>query len=417
MKDIGQIIEANIPGQGYSRISLADGRIAQVERIGPEEQSAPYCSPGFVDLQINGFAGIDFSSPDLDEAALARILPTLWSTGTTSIFATLITNTLEQLARNFRQLEQARKSVPGFAETVPGYHLEGPYMSPGPSRGVHNPDLMRLPDIAEFERLQDAAGGNIRVLTVAPERPGALELIRHASRHGVVVALGHTDGGAGDIHQAAAAGAALNTHLGNGSPQMMHRHQAPFWAQLADDRLAACIICDGFHLPPEIVSIIHRTKGLANCILVTDAVHVAMLPPGRYSLVGKEIELLASGQVVAADGKSLAGSVATLGQCVCTFMNMTGVALPDAMELATTRPARFFPGLSICHGFTPNEPANFILFAHRDGKIVVETTLLHGKPVYRRQPLEGWRKLEPGLKAGVMSIVHSSKSRISRTSS
>src|SRR5208283_2647510 len=198
---------------------------------------------------------------------------------------------LAALARNFAIIEKAARMNRDFAHAVPCYHLEGPYISPLGSHGAHDPQWMRLPDWSEFLDLQHAAGGKIGIVTIAPELPGAEEFIRHAQSAGVVVAIGHTDGGPDDVHLAAAAGATLNTHLGNGCPTYLHRHRAPFWAQLATESLHASMICDGFHLSPDVVKVIVGVKGMDKCILVTDAVHVAKMPPGRYTLAGTEIEL------------------------------------------------------------------------------------------------------------------------------
>lgn len=377
-----QSIEANVAGTGYCRLGIEDGTIVRVERLGGENADAPHCSPGFVDLQINGFAGVDFSDPNLSVGAVAQVLPALWATGVTSFCPTLITNTLERLERNFAIFEAARRVVPSFAECVPCYHLEGPYLSPGFSRGAHDPNLMRSPDWDEFQRLQRAAGGNIGILTLAPELPGAHEFIRRVSDTGVIVAISHTDGGPDDVHGAAAAGATLNTHLGNGCPPMLHRHLAPFWAQLADDRLHASIICDGFHLTPEMVQIIHRMKGLDRCILVTDAVHVATLAPGRYSLVGREIELLPSGQVVTADRRSMAGSTLSMDAAISLFMSLTGANLADSLRPATLNPAKILARPSVCQKITVGAFANLTLFRLEAGRLRIERTLCRGNVVH-----------------------------------
>lgn len=375
-------VEGNIAGAGFFHIEISDGRIARVERIGEEDPRVSYCAPGFVDLQINGFAGVDFSASDLDEDALARVLPALWATGVTSFCPTLITNTRTQLESNFKVLEAARQHVAGFAASVPCYHLEGPYLSPGASRGAHDPLIMRFPDWEEFQHLQRAAGGNIGILTLAPELPDALSFIRRANQSGVLVAVSHTDGGSDHIHQAVAAGARFSTHLGNGCPVMIHRHLAPIWAQLANDRLAASIICDGFHLMPDFVQLVHRLKGREGCMLVTDAVHVAQLSPGRYKLVGKEIDLLPSGQVVTADGRSMAGSTLTMDRAVSIFMRMTGAPLPEALPLATSTPAKLLARRSVCSQIMANEVANLVLFTQSSEGIHVEQTILNGQKVH-----------------------------------
>ena len=230
---------ANIPEKGLSRIEIERGRIASVESLGPPDGDKAHITPGLIDIQLNGFAGIDFCDRDLDPAKAPDILPALWKTGVTTFCPTVITNSQEGLLKCFRALEKARRIDPRFAQCAPCYHLEGPYISPGGSRGAHNPKLMRPPDWDEFLELQQAAGGKIGIITVAPELPGALDFIRRAREAGVVVAIGHTDATPEQIHQGAEAGAQLNTHLGNGCPQMIDRHRTPLWAQLAIEGLAA----------------------------------------------------------------------------------------------------------------------------------------------------------------------------------
>src|SRR5260370_41887084 len=196
---------------------------------------------------------------------------------------------------------------------------------------------MRLPDWDDFEHLQEDASGRIRLITIAPELPGALDFIQRARAQGIAVAIGHTDGTREDVYRAVAAGAMLSTHLGNGCPQTLDRHTAPFWAQLADERLKACIVCDNFHVTPEVIRIITRVKGLSNCSLVTDAMQAAMMPPGVYKIAITIAELLPTGQVGRLDRKSMAGSALTMDRAVANFRQATGSstlwginpALPD----------------------------------------------------------------------------------------
>ncbi|MGH9773057.1 MAG: N-acetylglucosamine-6-phosphate deacetylase [Candidatus Acidiferrales bacterium] len=375
-------LEANIPGGGFAQIQIDGSRIGPVDRLGPARGASAFASPGLVDIQVNGFAGVDFSHPQLTPEKLAGVLPSIWKTGVTSFCPTLITNTHEGLIRNFRVFEEARRQFPEFAMSAPCYHLEGPYISPEGARGAHNPQYMRWPDWSEFEKLQAAAGGRIRIVTLAPELPGALDFVRRACASGVVVAVGHTDGSAEQIHEAVAAGARLSTHLGNGCPQMMHRHLNPLWAQLAADRLSASLICDGHHLPPDLVNTILRAKGINRCILITDAVHVATLAPGRYTLLGAEIELLPSNQVVCADGKTMAGSAASMNRVVATFMQYTGSSLQDALTAATANPARLLESDEACSRIAAGQPANLFLFRPADSTLDVESVFLQGKQVY-----------------------------------
>jgi N-acetylglucosamine-6-phosphate deacetylase len=375
-------VKANIAGQGLAQIEVRHGRISSVRLAGPADPERLFVSPGFVDIQVNGFAGVDFSDPELDPERAISILPAIWKTGVTTFCPTLITNSSEQLERNFRVLEKARRLDARFAGSAPCYHLEGPYLSPGGAHGAHDPALMRSPDWNEFSRWQAAAGGNIAIVTLAPELPGACDFIRRACAAGVVVALGHTDGAPEHIHKAIEAGAVLSTHLGNGCPQYMHRHQTPIWAQMPSDRLQASLICDGFHLPPDLVRVIYGSKGIGRCILVTDAVHVATLPPGRYSLVGQEIELLPSGQVVTSDRQTMAGSALSMNRAVTVFENFAGVSLGDALQAATANPGRLLRREGICTDLAPAQPANLVTFRAEASALRMETVLLRGEPVY-----------------------------------
>jgi N-acetylglucosamine-6-phosphate deacetylase len=375
---------ANIPEQGLARIEIDGGRIASVQTVGPPDGEKPYVSPGLIDIQLNGFAGVDFCDAGLDPAKVTDILPALWKTGVTTFCPTVITNTQEALLQCFWSIEEARRIDPLFARCAPCYHLEGPYISPGGSRGAHNPKVMRPPDWKEFQELQEAAGGRIGIVTLAPELPGAIDFIRRARDAGLVVSMGHTDATPEHIHQGAEAGAQLNTHLGNGCPQMIERHRTPLWAQLAIPQLAASMICDGFHLPPDLVQVIHRVKGIDNCVLITDAVHVAGLSPGRYKLVDLDIELLPTGQVVAADRHSMAGSAVSMNRAVKVFMDYADVTLGEAIQAATANPSRLLGRYETCGEVREGQPANLTLFHVSGDRLEIEKTILNGEAVYER---------------------------------
>jgi N-acetylglucosamine-6-phosphate deacetylase len=373
-------IKGNQCGGGLVEVEVHGDRISSVHPLGPLDPSEPFLSPGFVDIQINGFAGVDFSSSDLTPDLAISVLPALWKTGVTSFCPTLITNTRANLLANFRALEKARELEPRFARSVPCYHLEGPYLSPGPSHGAHDPALMRPPDWNEFAELQAAARGRIGIVTIAPELPGAFEFIRQARATGIIVAISHTDGSTAEVHSAADAGSTLATHLGNGSPQWIDRHRAPFWAQLADDRLSASIICDGFHLPPEIVTIVLRVKGLDRTILVTDAVHVAGLAPGPYTLVGVPIELERGGRVVRIGSNSLAGSSLSMDRAVAIFKESASLSLAEAVSAATLNPATLLGHASICKDLKADQLANLVSFRCAL-EIEIGEVWLHGERV------------------------------------
>ena len=371
-------VEGNIPGRGFARVEFDQDHISSVTMLGSDEASSPVLSPGLVDLQLNGFAGIDFSRPDLEPEEAVSVLPHVWKTGVTSFCPTLITNSRDRLLRSFRVLEVARKLDRGFAASVPCYHLEGPYFDPGEARGVHDPSLMRPADWDEFVELQQAAGGNIGIVTLAPEVPGALDFIARARAAGVVAAIGHTMAEPELVHKAAEAGATLSTHLGNGCPQKIDRHTSPLWAQLVCDQLSASLICDTFHLPPDVVKVIVRAKGIERCILITDATHAATLAPGRYTVVGTEIELLPNGKVIRADGGSLGGSALSMNRAVPLFMRLAGVPLAGALRTATFNPARLLHRPGVCAELAPGEPANLLVAQPQAEFLQVEALYLRG---------------------------------------
>jgi len=374
-------LTANVPGQGFCRISIAGATIAAVDRLAAEREDADTCSPGFIDMQINGAMGVDFSSASLTPESAASLAAPLWKTGVTSFCPTLVTSPLDVLERNLRVLEQARENNADFAAAAVCYHLEGPYLSPGESHGAHDPAWMRRPQWAEFERLQEAAGGHIGIVTIAPELTGAMEFIRRASDSGVVVAIGHTDGEPSHIHEAIQAGARLSTHLGNGCPQFIHRHRAPLWAQLVSDGLAASIICDGFHLPPELVQAVARLKGVDRTVLVSDSIHVAGLPAGDYHFGGTPIRLLPTGQVIVQGApSSLAGSTLTMDRAISRYRALGGVSLGEAIAAATANPARLLARTgAVCGDLRPGSLANLALWRMDAGQLLVKQVYIRGE--------------------------------------
>ena len=375
-------LQVNVPDRGLCRLELQGGAIAAVEDIGACRDGELFAWSGLVDIQINGFAGVDFGDPALKPNALIGILEPLFSTGVTCFLPTLTTNRIDALARQFQLLEQTRQESLQFARCVPGYHLEGPWLSPGPSHGAHDPALMRPPSWSDFEELQRAAGGRIRLVTLAPELDGAPAFIERATKAGVRCAVGHTDGNAHDIQQAVTAGATVATHLGNGCPQKLDRHTAPFWAQLAHDTLLPGLICDGFHLTSEMIKIVSRVKGLDRCCLVTDAIAAALMPPGIYQIGTMQAELLPSGQVVRLDRASMAGAALTMNRAVAHFQRATGCTLSAALTAASQVPLQAIGCPAGAHTFAPGSPADLVLFEADENALTVRQTFLAGEMVW-----------------------------------
>lgn len=305
-------------------------------------------TPGLIDLQVNGFAGIDFNTPGIAADALDHALQAMAATGVAACLPTLITAPTEHLADCFAGLEKAARGSRLAGTMVLGYHLEGPFLSPLDGyRGCHPASAMGTADIALFDRLNAIAGGRIRLLTVAPEVEGALALIAHAKAQGVAVALGHTAADRATIDRAVAAGATLSTHLGNGSPQTMPRNDNVVLSQLGQDGLHASFIADGLHIPPSTLRVYLRAKELKRSVLVTDATAGAAAPPGAYRLGPVPIRALGDGSVREADSQRLAGSALTMDRAVANIAEWLGLALPAAVGLAHDNPLAvlgFSPG-------------------------------------------------------------------------
>ena len=297
---------------------------------------------------------------------------------------TLVTNSAEALLHGFATLRRACEIDQDIARAVPCLHLEGPYISPddGP-RGAHPKQFVRPPDWDEFRRFQEAAGGRIRLVTLAPEHEGALPFIERLTASGVVVSLGHTNATGPCIRAAIAAGAKLSTHLGNGSHALLPRHDNYIWEQLAADELWASIICDGHHLPPAVIRCILRVKTPARSILTCDASSLAGLPPGRYSEWGQEFEILSSGRIVVSGTSYLAGSSAFTDLCVGHALQHGGVSLADAVDMAGARPRellRLEP-----RSLDVGAPADLVLFDWAPGQpFRVRETLIGGEIEYLR---------------------------------
>ena len=236
---------------------------------------------GLVDLQVNGFAGVDFNSPGLSSDSLQLALEAMLATGVTTCLPTIITESEIYLKKYLSALEKAKNSSPLAKTMVAGYHLEGPFLSKLPGYcGCHPVEEMVPADSEMFLRLQDSAGGNIRMVTLAPEIKGAITFIEKLVKKGIIVAIGHTAADNQTIQQAIIAGAKLSTHLGNGTSTELHKNYNPIMAQLGEDGLSASFIADGYHLSPEVLKIYLRAKCPERVILVTDATAGAAAPQG-----------------------------------------------------------------------------------------------------------------------------------------
>jgi N-acetylglucosamine-6-phosphate deacetylase len=341
----------------------------------PADKEGGWIAPALFDLQINGCDGRSFNSPKLTRDDVRHVVQVCRRHGIGELCPTLVTGSYEALLHGFTTLRQACDDEADLNRAIVGFHLEGPYISPedGP-RGAHPRQHVRPSDWDEFRRWQDAAGGRIRLVTLAAEIDGAIPFVERLSKSGVVVSIGHTAARREHIQAAVAAGAKLSTHLGNGSHAMLPRHENYLWEQLAEDSLWASIICDGHHLPAALVKCIVRMKTPARLILTCDASPFAGSPPGRYREWDQDFEVLPSRKIVVPGTTFLAGSWAFTDQCVGQVMRTAGVSLADAIDMASARPRELF-------GLPPRrleagQPANLMLFDWQPGGDVAVSALI-----------------------------------------
>jgi N-acetylglucosamine-6-phosphate deacetylase len=362
-----------------------DAVIAHVDPVlhgAPGRGEDAWLASGFIDLQVNGFAGADYNSPETPAEAIAASLRALFSTGVTRLFPTVITGPPERMTAALRNLALARETLEDGA-AMEAFHVEGPHISPedGP-RGAHPAGWVRPPRYYEYQQWQEAAQGRVRLVTLSPEWPGAVRYIEQLVAEGVAVAIGHTGATREQILDAVSAGATLSTHLGNGAYPTLPKTANCIFDQIAEDRLAASFIADGHHLPDAFLRVAIRAKGAERCVLVTDAVAPAASPPGAYKLGEAGLELLEDGRVVLAGTRRLAGSSLRMDHALANVMRAASVSLTEAVAMATVNPARVGRVAARQRGLQPGERADLVRFRIQDGRLRVLETWLSGRQVY-----------------------------------
>jgi N-acetylglucosamine-6-phosphate deacetylase len=344
-------VAIEIVGERIARILPAD-----------DQPDLPLLAPGLVDLQINGFGGIEFNDRELTPEKVRQVALSQDAFGVTAFLATCTTDSHEVLRHALATIAAAVRELPEVRARIPGIHLEGPYISTddGP-RGAHPRQLVRTPDWDEFRRFQDAAEGRIKLLTISPEYASSPSVISRVASSGVLVAIGHTKATSDQIQAAVDAGARMSTHLGNGAHPMIRRHPNYIWDQLAEDRLVASLIVDGHHLPPAVVKSMIRAKTTERIVLVSDVTSMGGMPPGRYQTGLGELEVLPSGKLVPAGQPDiLAGASLPIHACVANVMRFAGLDLATAINMASRQPASLI-GLD-SHGLEAGARANLFLF-------------------------------------------------------
>lgn len=367
-------------------IEISDGRMQRIDRPDKLTDSAHgdiFIAPGFIDNQVNGYVGVDFSAPGLTVEHVRKVTQALWKVGVTTFLPTIVTSSHERLLENLAVLAQAIQD-PDIALSVPGFHLEGPFISPEDGfRGAHNKNWVRRPEWQEFLKLLQAAEHKIIQVTLAPELDGAMEFIRNCVALKIVVGIGHHNASAAQIRQAADFGAAISVHLGNGCANFIHRHDNPLWPQLAEDRLMASLIVDGFHLRPEEVKTFFRAKGVDRLVLTSDVTQLAGLPPGEYTWNEMAVVMTPEGMIKLPDQNVLAGASLPIGRGIFNMMKFTNCPLAAAIQMATANPARLY-GLNDRGKIEVGKRADLVLFSIGRNDLMIHKTIVAGREVFRK---------------------------------
>ena len=320
----------------------------------------PVIAPGLVDLQINGFSGIDFNDPELTGEQVELVSLELLRNGVTRYYPTLITGPPERISSSLKTFADVISDNGLAAHMIGGIHLEGPFISKedGP-RGAHPGHYCLDPDLSLVKRWQDEAHGHIRILTLAPELAGSDAVIEAGTEMGMVVAIGHTAGSSADILRAADAGATLSTHLGNGAHAVLPRHPNYIWDQLAENRLYTSMIADGFHLPDSVLRVFIRSKR-EKAILVSDGMAFTGMEPGVYdSPAAGKVRLAEDGRLHREGHPGLlAGSACKLLDGVKNISRLEGFSY--AWDMGSVHPSTLM-NRSSGHGLQVGASADLVL--------------------------------------------------------
>ncbi|MFK7694113.1 N-acetylglucosamine-6-phosphate deacetylase [Paenibacillus sp. HJGM_3] len=368
------------------RVTLSGGVIESIEpRTASGIAAGPRIAPGLVDLQINGYRGLDFNTIPIAPGVVERATRELYAEGVTAYYPTVITNSEAGIAEGVRAIAAACRSDELCRRTIAGIHVEGPFISPEDgARGAHAREYVQAPDWDMFCRWQEAADGLIRIITISPEWDSSPAFIRNCVANGVTVSIGHTLASPEQIRAAVEAGATMSTHFGNGAQLMLPRHPNYLWEQLAQDALWCCLIADGFHLPDQVLKVAMKVKG-AHAMLVSDAVYLSGMPAGEYKThVGGHVILTPEGRLhTAANEKVLAGSAQMLLWGIEHVVRRGLASMSEAWDMSSARPAAFM-NLPERAGLAAGAPADLALFDWDGDRVHLQQTYKSGELVFDR---------------------------------
>lgn len=364
-------------------LSFKNGRLMSITERETKGKDLPFIGPGLTDLQINGINDIDFNASTLTQDDIVNATHYLLSQGVTTFLPTVITNSDDNIITLVRTIYEACKSNPLVEECVWGIHLEGPFISPKEGfKGAHDEQYVKAPNWELFSKFQEAAGGKIRLVTIAPEWEGSCSFIEKCRDHGIIVSMGHSSANTEQIRMAIKTGMTLSTHLGNGIPLLLKRHPNMVWDQLAADELYACIITDGIHTPDSFMKVVIKNKG-KHTLIVSDATRYAGMLPGEYhSHIGGSVILDEEKRVsIKGSGGILAGAAKSLLENVETLMNHKLATLKEAWEMASINEANML----VKHDPSFYENNNDkVIFRLEEKDIIISTVVKNGKIVFEK---------------------------------
>ncbi|HZY61480.1 MAG TPA: amidohydrolase family protein [Edaphobacter sp.] len=361
-------------------VRTEDGLITEVR---PSDASADlWLAPGFVDLQVNGYGGIDLNDVSCTPSDILRLSQQLATLGTTTFIPTIITASSQKIEHLLRTIRTAREEFPFVYHAVPWVHLEGPSISPLEGFcGAHEVEFVHAPSLSEFDHWQTVSGGLVRMVTLSPHWEESAEFIRSLRKCDVLVSIGHTHATRDQIRCAVDAGASLSTHLGNGIALTLPRHDNPIWPQLSDERLKKMFIADGIHLPGDVLRAMLRATGKEHSILVSDSVALAGSPAGSYRTnVGSFVTVSPDGSIRLKGSQLLAGSGIALKDAIARAVAIGGVSLGEAIQFATENPGQFAARRG---RLEPGSPADLVRFRWNPGdqSLNIEDVLVMGNRI------------------------------------
>ena len=361
-------------------LTFHNGAVTNIIETETSENNLSFVGPGLIDLQINGINGIDYNDPSLTPEDIVNATHYLLSKGVTTFLPTVVTNSDENILKIVHAIYQACVTNPMVNECIWGIHLEGPFISPvDGAKGAHDKKYIKAPDWELFNKFQEAAGGKIKLITIAPEWEDSSSFIRKCKDKGILVSIGHSMANTEQIRTAVEAGASLSTHLGNAVPLLLPRHPNLIWDQLATEELYACIITDGIHIPDSFIKVVMKIKG-ENTIAISDATCFAGMAPGEYqNHIGGTIVLDKEKRVSLKNSQGLlAGAAKSLLENVETLIDHDLSTLREAWKMASTNVADMLER----NDKTFDNRNDLVIFQLNGKEIVIERVIKNGRIVF-----------------------------------